>query len=146
MHIFAEFCMLVYVITFYFSIILFHPESFNTTYFAIVHVLQALRSFSIAVHLNPTDKELWTEDLKWATELLLKKETDKNDANGVLLTDGSAHCRNEDNVVDEQRDITEHNSHTELVINDGDTIDTVICTDTAVNMTLDKPTSQDDNS
>ena len=36
-------------------------------------VLQAITSFSKAIHLNPTESELWEEDLKWARFLLSEK-------------------------------------------------------------------------
>ena len=36
--------------------------------------MQALKSFSRAVHLHPADFELWTDDLLWAVSLLEKKE------------------------------------------------------------------------
>ncbi len=35
---------------------------------------QALLVFSRAVHINPTDQELWEEDLKWAHQLWTKKQ------------------------------------------------------------------------
>ena len=38
-------------------------------------MLQALKSFQRAIHLNPSVKEVWEEDLKWAYQLLLKKKT-----------------------------------------------------------------------
>ena len=36
--------------------------------------MQAVRAFSKAVHLNPTVKELWKEDLQWACTLLEQKK------------------------------------------------------------------------
>ena len=35
---------------------------------------QALRSFEKAAHLDPTNSELWEEDLQWAWELVRKKD------------------------------------------------------------------------
>lgn len=35
-------------------------------YFLKYFVFQAVRSFSKAILLNPTDEELWKEDLQWA--------------------------------------------------------------------------------
>ena len=37
-------------------------------------LLQAIKSFSRAIHLNPAEKELWEEDLQWAWSLLQKKQ------------------------------------------------------------------------
>ena len=37
------------------------------------HFFQALRSFEKGVHLDPTNSELWKEDLEWARELVEKK-------------------------------------------------------------------------
>ncbi len=39
---------------------------------------QAILVFSRAVHINPTDKELWEEDLKWAHDLWTKKQKISN--------------------------------------------------------------------
>jgi len=46
---------------------------------------RALRNFKVAFHLNPEDKELWTEDILWARHLehqarlpqVLKEEGDQ---------------------------------------------------------------------
>lgn len=40
----------------------------------VMNYLQAVRSFSCAVHFNPADEELWKEDLLWAADLLRKKQ------------------------------------------------------------------------
>ena len=40
-----------------------------------VCVCQALRNFEKGVHLDPTDQEVWTEDLSWARKLVREKET-----------------------------------------------------------------------
>jgi len=34
---------------------------------------QAIKSFSRAIHLNPTSEELWQDDLMWAVDLLNKR-------------------------------------------------------------------------
>ena len=39
----------------------------------VSYSFQALRSFEKAVHLDPTNTELWQEDLEWARELVEKK-------------------------------------------------------------------------
>lgn len=39
-----------------------------------VYLLQAVQSFSRAVHLNPGDRELWEEDLLWSHSLLEKRK------------------------------------------------------------------------
>lgn len=46
---------------------------------------QAIKSFSKACHLNPSEIELWREDLEWACSLRKKSgEIAKNDASETL--------------------------------------------------------------
>lgn len=42
----------------------------------LFHVLfmQALRNFEKAVHMDPSNPELWSEDLQWAWKLVKEKE------------------------------------------------------------------------
>lgn len=48
--------------------------SYNIKYFVLpFFFLQAIRSFQVAFHLYPSNKELWEEDLKWAQQLLQQK-------------------------------------------------------------------------
>ena len=35
---------------------------------------QALRNFEKAVHLDPSNSEMWTEDLRWGQQLAMEKE------------------------------------------------------------------------
>ena len=39
----------------------------------VSYSFQALRSFEKGVHLDPTNTELWQEDLEWARELVEQK-------------------------------------------------------------------------
>ena len=60
-------------------------------------MLQAILQFSRAVHINPAEKELWDEDLRWAHNLWLQKrqltkqqaeETEKNEkTSSVSITE-----------------------------------------------------------
>lgn len=43
-------------------------------YFSLYVVLQAIKSFSRAIHLYPAEEELWKEDLHWAVNLLQQKK------------------------------------------------------------------------
>lgn len=46
--------------------------------------VQAIKSFSRAVHLNPADTELWNEDLRWSFKLLLKKNHVQQETESLL--------------------------------------------------------------
>ena len=47
----------------------------NVYYFCV----QALTNFKKAIHLNPSERELWEEDLHWAANLLEKKTGNGSD-------------------------------------------------------------------
>ena len=54
----------------------------------------ALRSFQYAVHLNPADRELRTEDLAWAHQLLgqkLKLETETGQSQSEFTSNSKTH-------------------------------------------------------
>ncbi|KAK3090260.1 hypothetical protein FSP39_010483 [Pinctada imbricata] len=52
-------------------------------------VRMAVKSFSRAVHLNPTDNELWGEDLMWAVSLLSRKHKleEEKETSSVKITE-----------------------------------------------------------
>ncbi|ESN99938.1 hypothetical protein HELRODRAFT_101226 [Helobdella robusta] len=50
-------------------------QTLGRTLLNIGEVKMALSSFKRALHLNPTDEELWEVDLKWTLELIEKKNS-----------------------------------------------------------------------
>jgi len=48
-------------------------QTLGRTHLGLGEVRLALRCFQVAVHINPTDEELWESDLQWANTLLQRK-------------------------------------------------------------------------
>ena len=59
-----------------------HEAAANTPLPSPYFLFQALRSFEKAVHLDPSNVELWEEDMQWARELV--REKDKMAAGGIV--------------------------------------------------------------
>ncbi|XP_054706790.1 tetratricopeptide repeat protein 33-like [Uloborus diversus] len=62
----------------------------------------AKRSFSKAIHLNPTERELWDEDLNWTLNLFKQKETldVSNESKNEVNADSSIKYDEEGYILD----------------------------------------------
>lgn len=94
----------------------------------MVRFVQAIKSFSRAVHLNPAETELWNEDLRWSAKLLHKKDCIQQETESLLSEQSQQlHLKmqrdsddsNEDNSEDEdvlaaRRTVVDVNAETKV--------------------------------
>lgn len=86
---------------------------YNHSLSSLSLTLQAIKSFSRAIFINPAEKELWEEDLHWATSLMQRNETVTAMKEQQKKTEKSANIIELDtnNDPEDQQDVKKDDSH-----------------------------------
>lgn len=74
-------------------------QTLGRAYLGFGQLENSVKSFSKAIHLNPDVEELWTEDLRWASDLLKRQKSGNLTWKPIKTPDPTSSSDSEDSEI-----------------------------------------------